>query len=183
MTINLYDPTMILREYGSMVYQLALVQMKNQTDAEDIFQDVFLQLIKVSPAFQSQEHVKAWLIRVTVNRCRSCWRSFLWKKTVPLTEAISATQANTQTDTLPDTGDPSDSDIYEKVLELPHKYRSVLHLYYYEDMPLEQIRLALEISYGTAAKRLSRARELLRNKLGEGGFSYGDSKRLQESRG
>ena len=173
--ISQYDPSVILHEYGNMVYQLALVQMKNQTDAEDIFQDVFLQLVKVSPSFQSRDHAKAWLIRVTLNRCRSYWRSFLWRKTTPLTEETPDPQT--------DADCADESGVYETLLELPYTYRSVLHLYYYEDMSIEQIRLALQISYTTAAKRLSRARELLRNKLKEGDSYYGDSRNLQESRG
>ena len=156
--IDKFDSSVILQQHGNMVYQLALVQMKNKADAEDVFQDVFLQLVKSAPEFQSDEHVKAWLIRVCLNRCRNYWKSFWYQKSVPLDDKIPAS------DSLYD-----DSDIYEQVLSLGSKYRAVIHLHYYEDMPIDQISRALNISYDTAAKRLSRAREQLRTILSKEG--------------
>lgn len=77
------NPDDILEQYGNLVYHLALSQMKNRTDAEDVFQEVFLRLVRKDRTFESNEHIKAWLIRVTVNCSHSLWHSAWKQKVVP----------------------------------------------------------------------------------------------------
>ena len=64
------DPVRALERYGDMVYRIALLHMKNQSDAEDVFQDVFLRLVRYAETIEGEEHLKHWLIRVTVNCCK-----------------------------------------------------------------------------------------------------------------
>ena len=71
-----------IRIHGNMVYRLALVQMKNKSEAEDVFQEVFLRLVKYKERIQGREHLKAWLLRVTVNCCKKQFDSAFRKKTV-----------------------------------------------------------------------------------------------------
>ena len=73
-----------IRIHGNMVYRLALVQMKNKSEAEDVFQEVFLRLVKYKERIQGREHLKAWLLRVTVNCCKKQFDSAFRKKTVSI---------------------------------------------------------------------------------------------------
>lgn len=150
----------ILRKYSDMVYQLALSQLKNRADAEDIFQEVFIKLIKSVKPFESDEHIKAWLIRVTVNCCKKLRSTAWFRHTVPLKdEPIMSTPYYEK------------SDVYYAILELPPKYRTVIHLFYYEDMSLLEISNALNTKVSTITSQLSRARNLLRKKL-KGDYDY-----------
>lgn len=153
------EPEQALERYGNMVYRLALARTGNSADAEDVFQEVFLRLVRFHPPLQSEEHLRAWLIRATVNCSRSLWRSIARRREEPLQPdaALPAQEA-----------DEESAGVYRSVMRLPQKYRTVIHLFYYEDMPIEAIGKALHLSYSAAAKRLSRARELLRRTLMKG---------------
>lgn len=142
----------IVEKYFDTVYRLALSQTKNKADAEDITQDVFLRFVQNSKPFSSHEHIKAWLIRVTVNRTRSLFTSSWHKKTEALTEEIPFDS-------------PEKSDVYYAVLDLPQKYRAVIHLFYYEDMSVAEIGNVLKRNESTVKSQLHRARELLKSKL------------------
>ncbi|MBE6834218.1 MAG: sigma-70 family RNA polymerase sigma factor [[Clostridium] sporosphaeroides] len=146
--------------YGALVYRLAAAQTQNFADAEDVFQEVFLRLVRNKKAFESDEHLKSWLIRVTINCSRSLWRTAFRSREVSIAEKdLLAAEV----------GIPADhSEVYDSVMRLPSKYRAVVHLYYYEDMSLQDIGNALNIGYSAAAKRLSRARILLKQELTEG---------------
>lgn len=160
--------------YGVLVYRLALAQTKNPADAEDVFQEVFLRLVRSGRSFDSDEHLKAWLIRVTVNCSRSLWRTVLRRGEVPMgDEDFPGGDARA----------PGEhSEVWDGVMRLPPKYRAVIHLYYYEDMPIESIGAALKIGYGAAAKRLSRARTLLKRELKEGEYDEEHSDGIPEGR-
>ena len=142
----------IVKKYFDTVYRLALSQTKNKSDAEDITQDVFLRFVQNSKPFSSFEHIKAWLIRVTINRCHSLFTSSWHKKTEALSEEIPFDS-------------PEKSDVYYAVLELPQKYRTVIHLFYYEDMSVAEIGKVLNRNESTIKSQLHRARELLKSKL------------------
>lgn len=150
--IDSIQPDAVLEQYGNLVYQLALVQTSNQADAEDIFQEVFLRLVRKKPVFENNEHLKAWLIRVTINCSHSLWRSAWKQKVISLDEDLQTEDYNT-------------TDLTEQVMKLPQKYRTVIHLFYYEDMPIETIAKSMGIRYSAAAKCLSRARQLLKTQL------------------
>ena len=146
-----------LHTYGDMVYRLALVQMKNRSEAEDVFQEVFLRLVRYKERIDGQEHLKAWLIRVTVNCCRKQFDSAYRRRTVPIEREIGSEQAYEMD--LP--GNP----VYDAVLELPDDYRSVIHLFYYEQYSVREIAEILELSETAVKTRLSRARGKLKNTL------------------
>ena len=160
-----------LHTYGDMVYRLALVQMKNRSEAEDVFQEVFLRLVRYKERIDGQEHLKAWLIRVTVNCCRKQFHSAYRRRTVPIDREIGSEQ--TYEMDLP--GDP----VYDAVLGLPDDYRSVIHLFYYEQYSVHEIAEILDLSETAVKTRLSRARGKLKNILkGE----YGGAGTVQESK-
>lgn len=142
----------VIRKYFDMVYKLALSQTKNQTFAEDVTQDVFVRFIQNKDKFESKEHIKAWLIRVTINCSKSVFMSSWFKKIVPLEEDLTF-------------DNPEKSDVYFAVQDLPLKYRMVIHLFYYEDMSVREIAESIDVKESTVKSHLHRGRMLLKNKL------------------
>ena len=141
----------VVDKYSNMVYRLALAHMKTKHDAEDVFQDVFLRYISKPRAFESEEHRKAWLIRVTINRCRSLWSAW-FRKTETLDEAMVFETEE-------------ENDLFGYLTLLPQKYRSVIHLFYYEDLSVKQISEILNAKESTVRAWLTRARSVLGKKL------------------
>ena len=127
---------------------------KNKEDAEDIAQEVFISYVKAKPAFESAEHEKAWLLRVTINRCKSFFRSAWQRKTTGLE------------DDFPDTPfTPDETAVVEAVNRLPKKYRQVIYLYYIEGYATGEIAAILEMPQNTVLSQLARARKLLKTAL------------------
>jgi RNA polymerase sigma-70 factor, ECF subfamily len=153
----------IMKKYGDMVYQLALSQTKNKANAEDVFQEVFLIMIEKNIDVESEEHLKALLIRMTVNKCKDLWKSAWFRHTKPY-------EVSEDTRSYP-MEDEGNSEIYQYVLSIPAKYRVIIHLFYYENMSIEEIGHSLAMKYGTVASKLSRARKLLKERIE--GDNYG----------
>lgn len=145
----------ILDKYSKTLIKIAFTYMKNLADAEDIVQEVYISLMRRGSGFDSEEHEKAWLIRVTINHCKNRLKSAWYRKSVPLDEEISY---------LPE----EESEVLSAVLSLPAKYRSVIHLYYYENYSMQEISEILRKSAGTVGTWLSRGRKLLKAKLDGG---------------
>ncbi len=141
-----------IEKYAELVYRLAFSQLKNQSDAEDVLQEVFLRYLRKQPAFESEEHGKAWFIRVTVNRCRSVWSSAWRRHHAELDESLAAE-------------DPDYLDLRAAVCALPKKYRAVIHLFYYEDYTTAKIAALLRLKESTVRAQLTRARAMLRERL------------------
>ncbi|MBR3764081.1 MAG: sigma-70 family RNA polymerase sigma factor [Clostridia bacterium] len=144
----------VIRRYADMVYRLAMARLANPADAEDIFQDVFLRYAEKAPAFRDEEHRKAWLLRVTVNCCKSHFRSPWFRQTASLEEAVHTAA-----------GEPEQSPLTEALATLPGKYRIVLHLHYFEDLSTQEIAAATGQRASTVRSQLTRARGLLRKML------------------
>jgi len=144
----------VIHEFGDMVYRLAYSYCRNKPDADDIFQDVFLKYMKTTLVFDSDEHQKAWLIRVTINCAKSEMMSF-WKRNVTeMTDDIGFTEHDEQY-------------LAEILKQLPGKYGIVIHLYYYEGYSTEEIAGLLGKKPSTIRTQLTRAREILRRLLKE----------------
>lgn len=137
-----------VRKYESRVYRTAVAIMGNRADAEDIVQDAFIKVLEKRPEFESPEHEIAWLIRVTVNLCRSRLRSKWWKKREPLLDSYPARSE-------------SEQQLMETILSLPAKYRIVLYLFYYEGYSTREIAEITEQKKSTVRSLLTRARQKL----------------------
>ena len=148
----------VIDKYANMVYRLALAQMKTKHDAEDVFQEVFLRYISKTRTFESEEHRKAWLIRVTINQSKSLWSAW-FRKTGPLDDAMVFETKE-------------ENDLYEYLTLLPQKYRSVIHFFYYEELSVKEISETLNAKESTIRTWLTRARSILKEKL-KGGFHDG----------
>jgi RNA polymerase sigma-70 factor (ECF subfamily) len=142
----------VIGRYSVMVYRLAYSRTVSRSDADDIYQEVFLRYIRKSPVFESEEHRKAWLIRVTVN-CSNKQLSSAWaRKTVPLDDTFSFETKE-------------ETSLQDTLKTLPPKYRTVIHLFYYEDLSVEQISNILGEKQSTVRTQLTRARAMLRESL------------------
>lgn len=147
------------------VYKLAFAMMKNPHDADDVFQEVFLRYFKKNPVFESEAHQKAWFIRVTVNCCKNYWTSPWNTRTVGL-------GVQEETGIMGADGESvlfaceEDKRVFEAVRSLPDKYRVLIHLFYYEDMSVEEISCAVNRKPATVRTQLVRARDRLKELLG-----------------
>lgn len=154
----------VVERWGDMVWRLAVARSGNLHDAEDIFQEVFLRFFKHEHTLTSDEHKKAWIIRCTINRTKSLaassWhqRIRLFENSDEVKKASMAAEAGVSDEY---------REVYDAVLSLPVKYRTVIHLYYYEEMPVAEIAAALECAEGTVKSQLARGREMLRRALKE----------------
>ena len=143
--------------HGDMVYRLALCHLGTKSDAEDVYQDVFLRLFRDDTVFRDDHHLKAWLIRVTVNCCTDLHRSAWFQKSAPLEEWSA--------DTAPV---PEDyADLWNAVAALPEELRTVIYLHYVEGYQTDEIASMLRCRPATVRTRLHRARNKLKLKLEE----------------
>ncbi len=155
----------IVRTYADMVYRLAYVRTGKKEDAEDVFQEVFIRLMKHLHEIQSEEHLKHWLIRVTVNCAHDVYHAS-WRQREIATGDLTEKEATSQITERYDT-------IYEAVCSLPEKYKIPLHLFYYEQLPIKEIAQIMKSQVGTVKSQLSRGRKLLEKKLKEEGYHDG----------
>lgn len=135
-------------KYSDMVYRLAVARVKNKYDADDILQEVFLRFIKYKDKVENEEHLKALLIRITINCSKSLLTSGWFKRTEPLSESLSVRDEY--------------SDTLDAVLRLPKKYRTVIHLHYYMGYSVEEIAKILKSKPSTVKSQLHRARQKLK---------------------
>ena len=158
--INKITSEEVIDRYADMVYRLALLQVKNQSDADDIFQEVFIRLVKHVNKLQNWEHVKAWLIRVTINCAKKDFSSFQNKNVFPVEEVEESGVEEDGYQQAEGAGP-----ITETVNKLPPKYRNVVHLFYFEELSVLEIAAATEQKETTVKSQLHRAREMLKEML------------------
>lgn len=147
----------LMEKYKNNLYIIAFNICKNIHDAQDVVQDSFFQYISVEKEFETKEHIRAWLIRVAINKAKNKKFSFFRKSTLPLEDFIETLTFES----------PEASELFEAVMKLPEKYRIVLHMFYYEDYNVKEIADILKISESNTKVRLSRGRTLLKNALKE----------------
>ena len=152
------DFTQLVQDHTDMVFRIALNYTRNPTDAEDISQNVFFRLYKANTDFDSREHIRNWLIRVTVNECKR-WLGAPWRQTVSLEDYAATLSATAE-----------DRAVLRAVLDLPRKYRMPIYLHYYEGYSAQQIADILKIPKGTVCTNLSRGRKMLKLELEEDDF-------------
>ena len=142
----------VIDKFSAMVFRLAFARVNNSHDANDILQEVFIKYIRYKDTIKDDYHLKAWLIRTTINCSKTLLNSAWFRKTVALED-------NTVYEL------KQKSEVYYKVMELPQKYRTVVHLYYYEDLSVLEISKILKCKESTIKSQLFRARDMLRKML------------------
>ncbi len=144
-----------VEKYADTVYRVAFHSCKNRTDAEDIAQNVFLKLYREPKPFESEEHVRRWLIRVAVNESKKLVCSAWFRKTVPLEEYAGTLDFEA----------PEESELFLAVMALPKKYRVPVYLFYYEDYPVKDVAALCGLKESTVQTRLQRARAKLKETI------------------
>ncbi len=148
--------TRAARAHMDTIYRTAYSCTRSPADAADVTQDVLLALYKTDTVFESDEHLRRWLIRVTVNRCRMIFRS-PWHRR----ESIDAYENSLAFD------QPADRSLFDAVMRLPKEYRIPVLLYYYEGYSTAEAASLLSIPERTFSTRLHRARAKLKTFLEE----------------
>ena len=151
-----WEANRAIDRYADLVRRVCMIHLKNHADTEDIFQTVFLKYVTGTTEFESEEHEKAWFIRVTINACKDLLRSFSRSRTVSLDDLLE------QPDQVPE----DHREVLEAVLALPDKYRDVVYLHYYEGYTAPEIGTILHKNPNTVYTLLTRARDELRKMLG-----------------
>lgn len=147
----------LFEKYQNNLYAVAFNVCRNAEDAEDVVQDTFIQYYSIRKQFDNEQHIRAWLIRVTINKAKNMNRTFWRKNKMSLEDYMETLLFET----------PESGELFEAVMNLPEKYRIVIHLFYYEDYSVREIAGILKLSEGNIKVRLSRARSLLKDKLQE----------------
>jgi RNA polymerase sigma-70 factor (ECF subfamily) len=151
------DTQVLFETYRQNVYAAAFSVCKNAADAEDILQETFLQYHQTNKQFDSEQHIRAWLLRVAHNRAKDVYRKRKRRNETPLEDYM-------ETLTFPS---PESGALFSAVMALPEHYRSVIHLFYYEDYTIDEIAKLLHLTQSNVKVRLSRGRKLLKESLGE----------------
>lgn len=151
-----WEANRAIDRYADLVRRVCMIHLKNHADTEDIFQTIFLKYVTGTTEFESEEHEKAWFIRVTINACKDLLRSFFRSRTVSLDDLLE------QPDQVPE----DHREVLEAVLALPDKYRDVVYLHYYEGYTAPEIGTILHKNPNTVYTLLTRARDELRKMLG-----------------
>lgn len=138
----------VMNMYGKMVYRLAYSHTRSNADADDIYQEVFLRYYQKRPRFESEEHRRAWLLRVTINRAKTLLNSAWFRRTAPLEECVAVF-------------DPQEQKLDDALRQMNPKDRIVLHLFYYEELSVREIAALLKRKESTVRTQLTRARRKL----------------------
>jgi len=152
--------TSALDQYSDMVRRICFIYLKNNSDADDVFQEVFLVLLKNKATFESPEHEKAWLIRVTINKCKDLLKSYWHKNVESLENKVLSFESKTE------------NELMQVVLSIPKKYKDVIYLFYYQEYNVPEIAQLLRRKENTIYSQLNRARKLIKEKLGGTEYEY-----------
>lgn len=142
-------------QYTDTVYRVAVHNTRCKSDAEDVTQEVFVKLLESSKKFKDGEHLKAWLIRVTINECRTLMRKY--------------SRETEQSAEIADCAVYDGNSVLEAVKALPENYRNAIYLHYYEGYTAKEIGKILDSKENTVLSWLSRGRAALRKEM-IGGF-------------
>ena len=151
------ETSVVVEKYKDSIFSAAFNVCANAADAEDVVQDTFIRYHTTNTQFADEQHIRAWLLRVAINKAKNVTMSFWHRRGVPLED-----YAETLAFPSPEAGD-----LFEKVMKLPEKYRTAIYLYYYEDYSTDEIARLTGTPAATVRTRLRRGRELLRAWLEE----------------
>ncbi len=151
------ETEVLMERYKDNLFAVAFHVCKNAADADDVVQETFIQYHTNARQFENEQHIKAWLIRVAINRAVNVTRSWYRRQSVPLEDYMEALTFET----------PQAGTLFQTVMGLPEKYRVVIHLFYYEDYSVREIAQILRVTENNVKVRLNRGRKLLKNILQE----------------
>lgn len=151
--------TQLIDQYGGTVFRTAMCYVKNKSYAEDIVQDVFLKLYTYDGEFESDEHVKAWLIRITANCCKNLLKSHWYRLYEPIENAENMQAEQTE-----------ENGLLSLIMKLKRKNRIVLYMHYYEGYSVKEIAEVMGMTETAVTSQLYRGRKQLKELLIKGGY-------------
>jgi RNA polymerase sigma-70 factor (ECF subfamily) len=143
----------VYRQYAGTIYKISFSFLKNDEDAKDAVQEVFIKLLKSKKEYESDEHLKAWLIVTTSNHCKNIVTHWWWKRKSIEDNNVVVEETS------------KDDEMYHLVLELPEKYKIPVYMYYYEGYNSREIAKILGKPESTIRTYLQKARKLLKEEL------------------
>ncbi len=149
----------IIKLFSKNVFQTAFCYMKSYADADDIQQETFIKLYTCGKDFEDDEHIKAWLLRVTANLCKNKLRSYWYRKILPLEAAVNTPAESIEKD-----------DFTAFLFRLKPKYRIALYMHYYEGYSAKEIAAITDSKENTVLSQLSRGRKQLKDILLKEGY-------------
>ena len=147
--------SMAIEKYSDMLRRICFLYLKDYADVEDVFQEVFLKFFLNSDSFEDEEHEKAWLCRVTFNKCKDLCKSF-WRKKVSSIEEMEIPYES-----------PEQDELIKAVMQLPADYKEIVYLHYYEGRPIPEIAKMMQKNNNTVYTMLRRGKELLKKSAGD----------------
>lgn len=145
----------MFEKYKDRVFAIGFSYFRNSVDADDVVQETFYKLFRSEKEFESEEHIRNWIMRVAVNECKRVTLSSWFKKKERLEDYAASLLWN----------DPEESEVFLAVMGLPKRYRTVIHLYYYENYSVKEIAELLDQSCTAVTTQLARGRKKLKEKL------------------
>jgi len=147
----------VIQKYKDVLFRIAYNICQSESDADDAVQECFIKYHTQNKEFDNEEHIKAWLIRVTINLSKNMVSSFWHRNTVNWEEYMQNMTFE----------DPHDSELFKAVMQMPQKYRIPIHLFYYEDYSIKEIAEIIKCPENTVKSQLDRGRKLLKQALKE----------------
>lgn len=151
------ETEILMEKYKDHLFAVAFNICKNAADADDVVQDTFLQYHITDKQFENEQHIRAWLIRVAINKAKNINMAFWRLSKIPLEDYMETLTFET----------PEAENLFEEVMKLPEKYRIVIHLFYYEDYSIREIAQIINATESNVKVRLTRGRRLLKQVLKE----------------
>ena len=156
--------TRLIEEYGNDVLRIATVILKSKELAEDVYQETFLRVVRSYSSYRRESSEKTWIISIAVNICRDYIRS-AWKRRVVVTDDFLTYTADSDTEEIIEKRSEKQA-LINAIMKLPDKYREIIHLFYYQEMGVNDIAKVLRIPGGTVKSRLFKARTMLHDMIG-----------------
>lgn len=157
----------IMNKYGQEILQLVYSYVNNKEVAEDLTQDIFVKCYKSLHTYKGKSKLRTWLWRIAINHCKDYIKSWYNKKVIVAEN--ESTYTGVQKESVEQTVIQNEEDrrLASVVMNLPIKYREVIYLFYFEELPIKDIAMVIEVKENTVKTRLKRAKELLKKGLEE----------------
>lgn len=157
----------IMNQYGQEILQLTYSYVNNRAIAEDLTQDIFVKCYKSLHTYSGKSKLRTWLWRIAINHCKDFHRSWYHKNVVIAGEEMPSNGTKRELVEQTVIQKEEDDELISAIMTLPIKYREVIYLFYYEEMPLKEIAVVTDTGINTVKTRLRRAKELLKERLEE----------------
>jgi RNA polymerase sigma-70 factor, ECF subfamily len=155
----------IMSQYGQEILQLTYSYVNNKAIAEDLTQDIFVKCYKSLHTYSGKSKLRTWLWRIAINHCKDFHRSWYTKNVVIAGEEMPSNGSKKELVEQTVIQKEEDDELIAAIMTLPIKYREVIYLFYYEELPLKEIALVTDAGINTVKTRLRRAKELLKGRL------------------